>query len=233
MLCAPSSSRKVQLISLMPKGARSSGRAAPATLVQTAKHLGSSFAYQRRRVALQSRIFIPRTDASCKNFLSAFLSRAPFPWQSWFRDKYSWCASSDLGDLRRSDTVVWRGIIDGIAEFRAATSVIVRSGQTTFFWLDHWIGNSTLAETFPSLFSHCLRPNASVASVLQGSFSLCLRPRLTSAATLELDQLITCLAQVTLHPSAMDLRSLRGTVKRKHTSFSIFPLSLLLLRPTG
>lgn len=63
------------------------------------------------------------------------------------------------------------------------------SGDATFFWLDHWLGESPLATTFPALFSHYFRPNSSVAMVLTASsdsLSLSLRPRLTSSATSEL-----------------------------------------------
>ncbi|KAG2622200.1 hypothetical protein PVAP13_3NG277041 [Panicum virgatum] len=82
-------------------------------------------------------------------FLVKLLAPSSAPWHMWFSAKYSWSASCDLGDDRYTDTAVWRGIRDGLSDFRSATSVQVGSGLSTFFWMDQWLGGDTLAATFP------------------------------------------------------------------------------------
>lgn len=54
-----------------------------------------------------------------------------------------------------------------------------------------------LLNTYPALFSHCVRPNVSVKKVFQDNLELHLRPRLTNAANIELHFLVS-LQQVQL-----------------------------------
>jgi len=84
----------------------------------------------------------------------------------------------------------------------------------TAFWMDHWWGTDSLAKTFPALFSHTLRPNASVARVLSAQVPiLSLRPRLTNAAATELFELQSMMASIQLNPQVMDKRVLRKNGK--------------------
>jgi len=166
-------------------------------------------------------------------FLVKLLAPSSAPWHMWFSAKYSWSASCDLGDDRYTDTAVWRGIRDGLSDFRSATSVQVGSGLSTFFWLDQWLGGDTLAATFPALFSHCLRPNASVAmamSCFENSSSLHLRPRrLTLAASQELDSLLSLLTAVSLSPGELDSRRFHNVAPNDLSASTFYRVSFSLL----
>ena len=90
------------------------------------------------------------------------------------------------------------------------TKVDIGNGMTTAFWLDLWFKCSTenLATIFPALFSHTLRPAATVARVLgYPALNLDLAPRLTHAAELELGNLRAILAFVSLNLQVMDKRT--------------------------
>jgi hypothetical protein len=82
--------------------------------------------------------------------------------------------------------------------YRAITRVSIGDGSSTAFWKDKWLPGPCLADRFPALFSHCLRPNISVAAAV--STGLHLQPRLTTAAS-------TQLGWVTHH---LDPSTLRG-----------------------
>ena len=98
----------------------------------------------------------------------------------------------------------------------------------TFFWLDHWIGDSNLADTFPALFSHCLRRNVSVALVLGTAGApptLHLRPWLSSAAASELNSLLSLLDTVSPQPDLQDTRTLLGSSNTELSSSNFYRLS--------
>ncbi|PNT63488.1 hypothetical protein BRADI_4g16617v3 [Brachypodium distachyon] len=88
----------------------------------------------------------------------------------------------------------------GLDLFRRLTKVSIGNGRSTFFWLDLWLGEDTLASHFPALFSHSLRPNIFVASAMLFFDSLTtFHPKLSHAATLEFGDLQNLLAYVVLN----------------------------------
>ena len=98
-----------------------------------------------------------------------------------------------------------------IARFRRLNFV---HGRMTAFWLDLWFGTQTLAVMFPALFSHTLRPNASVAHVFSTpDLQLSLQPRLTSAAASEFQELTALMPSVELNVSTDDTRLSRNSNK--------------------
>lgn len=67
--------------------------------------------------------------------------------------------------------------------------VLIGDGKMTSFWWDLWCGYSTLADTFPALFGHVMRPNAYVAWVLSlQELRLAFCPCLSNAASRELEE---------------------------------------------
>ena len=89
-----------------------------------------------------------------------------------------------------------------MARFRRLNFV---HGRLTAFWLDLWFGTQTLAVMFPALFSHTLRPNASVAHVLSTpDLQLSLQPSLTHAAASEFHELTALMPSVELNVSTDD-----------------------------
>ena len=43
--------------------------------------------------------------------------------------------------------------------------MVVRNGKSTRFWLDWWVGDSTLAVAFPVLFSYCDDTEVSISEL--------------------------------------------------------------------
>jgi hypothetical protein len=59
--------------------------------------------------------------------LTKFLTKLYFdtsaPWVDWFRRRYGWNGSKDLGDTHHLDTHVWKDIAAGLKAFRSITKV--------------------------------------------------------------------------------------------------------------
>ncbi|KAK1680527.1 hypothetical protein QYE76_041375 [Lolium multiflorum] len=66
------------------------------------------------------------------------------------------------------------------------------------FWLDDWTGRGTLCRSSPALFSHALKPLASVAATLRHGIATSLVPRLTIVAEQELADVLPLLEVVCL-----------------------------------
>jgi hypothetical protein len=81
-----------------------------------------------------------------------------------------------------------------------------------------------LLNTYPALFSHCVRPNVSVKKVFQDNLELHLRPRLTNAANIELHFLLVSLQQVQLRHVA-DTCILASTSKTYNSTAAYRALS--------
>ncbi|PNT64649.1 hypothetical protein BRADI_4g30882v3 [Brachypodium distachyon] len=143
---------------------------------------------------------------NCKH-LSKVHQPGSTPWEQCFSWSYGWGGHRDLGDSHTLDSTIWKEISAGLEFFRSISKVEIGNGLSTAFWLDFWIGDSTLASRFPALFSHSLRPNISVASALNTIDSLTtFQPRLSSMAHDELGDLQTILASVSLNSQVPDHR---------------------------
>lgn len=113
----------------------------------------------------------------------------------------------DFGDEMVNITPIWKDIYALLPSFRAETLVFIGNGKMTSSWLDLWCGSHPLATTFPALFSHVTRPNASVARVLSSQdLQLPLRPRFTNAARRELLELQALVSPTHLDGDASDVR---------------------------
>jgi hypothetical protein len=66
------------------------------------------------------------------------------------------------------------------------TSVTVGDGESTFFWLDRWLGAAPLAESLPALHSHTTCPGTTVVEALAEGVETMMQPRLTARAAAEL-----------------------------------------------
>ena len=118
---------------------------------------------------------------------------SPLPWKLWFRSQ----VGSTL-DVQRDNSFLARIVQEELPRYRALTRVSLGDGKLTSFWSDRWLLGSTLADTFPALFSHCINPHSSVHFVMSTSLAAQFRSRLTRCATEELRLLADCLALVVL-----------------------------------
>lgn len=115
-------------------------------------------------------------------------------------------------------TPIWKDIYALLPSFQAETLVFIGNGKMTSFWLDLWCNSHPLATTFPALFSHVTRPNASVARVLSSQdLQLSLRPRLSNAASRELLELQALVSPTHLDGDVSDVRGFRHSQKPPST----------------
>ena len=132
------------------------------------------------------------------------------PWKTWFLSQagphFTGIPGSYLTMLVKEE----------LPRYRSLTTVLLGDGSHTSFWHDHWIFNTTLAETFLALYSHCIQHAVSVRSVLASGLRPLLQARLTRAANEEFLMLSDCLAHVAPHERA-DVRLL-ATNKREPLS---------------
>jgi hypothetical protein len=140
-------------------------------------------------------------------FLSKIHSDSSVPWTDWFRDSYGWSVRKDLGDAHHLDSIVWKDLLACLPTFRNYTKVAIGSGSLTSFWHDLWFQDVCLAQSFPAIYSHTTKPNASVANICSSwTLNIALHTRLSHVASSELDSLRTLLVSVELDPSAIDVR---------------------------
>ena len=89
-------------------------------------------------------------------------------------------------------------ITSELPRYRSLTKVQVGDSAHASFWHDRWLLDTTLADSFPALHSHCLDDFVSVQSVLATDIREHLHPRLTRAAAAERVVLSTCLSRIHL-----------------------------------
>jgi hypothetical protein len=75
------------------------------------------------------------------------------PWPRW-----AWAAA--VGG--RTVGLHWQNLVDLLPMYRSLTRVCVGDGCRTAFWLDSWLGTLPLCCQLPALFSHALKPDATV-----------------------------------------------------------------------
>jgi hypothetical protein len=155
-----------------------------------------------------------QNSALLAKFLTKIHSDSSAPWASWFRRMYGWNGSRDLGDRHHLDTPIWKDIVTGLPAFRSISKVTLGNGASAAFWMDLWLGDQTLQERFPNLFSHSTRPNISVAATLSLGLRTYLGPRLNAAAADDLRVLSHELSLVDLHLDVSDLRDARLSNKK-------------------
>ena len=71
--------------------------------------------------------------------------------------------------------------------------VRIGDGKHTSFWHDSWLVHGTVADTVPTLYSHCTRPAISVREAQTTELDHQLQPRLSQAATADRHALQECL----------------------------------------
>jgi hypothetical protein len=107
----------------------------------------------------------------------------------------------------------WSSLVKLMPLYRSISGVSVGNGERTCFWSEVWLGEGALGSRFPALFSHAVRPDASVTTVFRAGLRACLVPRLTAAGERELAAIEARMDTVCLN-DAPDRRSLVGCIKR-------------------
>jgi hypothetical protein len=104
------------------------------------------------------------------------------PWKNWYLSQHP----GELS-LHDADSFITRIVKTELPRYRAITTVVFK-----------WMLNSTLVDTFPTLFSHCVQPDITVQAAFGVPLHEQLRPRLTNYAAEEKRMLHYCLLQITL-----------------------------------
>src|SRR4051812_11594175 len=77
-------------------------------------------------------------------------------------------ASSALISSGNGGFQFWRHLIKVRDIFRDNVTFSVGNSRSVRFWRDKWSEAGRLAEVFPTLFSFCLNPHASIADLASG-----------------------------------------------------------------
>jgi hypothetical protein len=198
---------------LINGGVPSFGMARNLAMAANVRLPGTTFAFQKKLSGLGVISIPAQNGALLAKFLSKLHSTSDAPWVCWFRRRYGWSTSRDLGDSHYLDTPIWKAIVAGLASFRLTSQVLLGDGSATAFWHDLWLGNTPLNERFPALFFHSTRPHASVSWVLSTDIRSNLGPRLSHAANADLRTITNELDSVVLRAHSPDTRVGRLTNK--------------------
>lgn len=117
-------------------------------------------------------------------------------WARWVRSNA--CIASLIGDLHGQH---WEMLLSLLPVYRAATTVILGDGTTTSFWHDAWVGDDSMADRFPELYSHCRLQELTVKQASEGALQSSLVQRRSPAALLQLSQALQILEQQRLGDS--------------------------------
>jgi hypothetical protein len=131
-------------------------------------------------------------------------------WASWAWDAVRGPIAA--GNIMRSGPH-WASLVKLVPLYRSISCMSIGNGARTCFWSENWLGEGDLRSRFPALFSHAVKPDASVAAVLRSGLRACLVPRLTAAGECELTAVEARLVSVCLN-DAHDLRFLVCCTKR-------------------
>jgi hypothetical protein len=137
-------------------------------------------------------MFFLKYSYKSKRLLHRLHSVPSAPWPRWV-----WRA----GDARNNLGPHWKTLEGLLPLYRSITHVAISDGACTAFWLDDWLPGGALCVGFPALFSHVLRPEATVAAVLTTGIRSALVPRLSAAGATQLSALSALLAEVGMSPT--------------------------------
>uniref|UniRef100_A0ACD5YLB1 Uncharacterized protein n=1 Tax=Avena sativa TaxID=4498 RepID=A0ACD5YLB1_AVESA len=107
------------------------------------------------------------TGGQCKNsallakFLTKIHSNTDAPWACWFRRRYGWSDTRDLGDPHSLDTPIWKDIVAGLSFFRSISIVNIGDGSSTASGSTIGLGTPLLVNA-TQLSSHTLPSDTSL-----------------------------------------------------------------------
>ncbi|TVU02738.1 hypothetical protein EJB05_51736, partial [Eragrostis curvula] len=139
-----------------------------------------------RDLAIQNRCLLLK-------LLHTLHTRADSSWATWVAEHAD--IASMQGDLHGDHWDTLRALLPAYQEL---TAVKLGDGRTCSFWNDSWLPQGRLSEELPALFSHAIKPGASVHAVTTGGLRSHLTPRLSRAAEAELQQATSWLADIQL-----------------------------------
>ena len=119
-----------------------------------------------------------------------FLEEHP-TWLSLLKSKY-FPSSSPMFASSSGGSQFWRQLIKVRPIFPSLVKFVVRNGKSTRFWLDWWVGDTTLAVAYPTLFSYCADPEISIFELSAQGWVLDFRRSLSPVELEDWHRLIAC-----------------------------------------
>ncbi|CAO2153322.1 unnamed protein product [Urochloa humidicola] len=116
-------------------------------------------------------------------------------WVNWVRQHA--CIATMTGEMVCPH---WESLRSLLPLYQAVTTVKLGDGCTTSFWMDVWNGEDSLADRFPSLYSHFKGKDQAVCTIVSEGLERYLVPRLTQTAHDELLIVNNLLRSTTLMP---------------------------------
>ena len=93
-----------------------------------------------------------------------FLDDRP-AWLNLLKAKY-FPSSSPMFAPSSGGSQFWRQLVSIRPIFRSLVKFVVHNSKSTRFWLDWWVGDTTLAVAHPILFLFCANPEISISELL-------------------------------------------------------------------
>jgi hypothetical protein len=87
-------------------------------------------------------------------------------WQELLHNKYLRHKTLSEVHARPIDSPFWKGLMEVKQEFFSRGFFKVGNGSSTRFWEDIWLGKTSLAQQYPSLYNIAHHKNVTVAQVL-------------------------------------------------------------------
>jgi hypothetical protein len=87
-------------------------------------------------------------------------------WQELLRNKYLKNKTLSQVEANPTDSPFWKGLMRVKDVFFKRGFFEIGNGSTVRFWEDVWLGDTSLAEPYPSLYNIVQRKNVLVANVL-------------------------------------------------------------------
>jgi hypothetical protein len=87
-------------------------------------------------------------------------------WQELLTNKYIRCKTLSQVQAKPTDSPFWKEIMGVKDNFFKCGSFVIGDGSGTRFWEDVWLGNTSLANQYPSLYNIVRTKNILVADVL-------------------------------------------------------------------
>jgi hypothetical protein len=120
----------------------------------------------------QGGLSIELLDIKNKCLLSKWLFKLlheEWMWQEILQNKYLINKTLAQVEAKPTDSPFWKGLMKVKEEFFARGSFKVGDGLSTRFWEDVWLGETSLAHQYPSLYNIVQRRNVLVGNVLAHS----------------------------------------------------------------
>ena len=112
-------------------------------------------------------------------------------WLSLLKAKY-FPSSSSMFAPSSGGSQFWRQLVIIRPIFPSLVKFVGNKSKSTRFWLDWWVGETTLAVAYPTLFSFCADPEISIFELSVNNWDLDFRRSLSPAELDDWQRLTAC-----------------------------------------